>query len=94
MEIDREKFDEIVLALLFHNSWKEKIGPVTVFQSWKSLGRDALDRLSEKDLISNPKGKAKSVVLTDEGYELARELFGKHFSKHTNPKSQAEPGDE
>lgn len=79
MEIDREKIDEIVLALLFHNSWKEKIGPINVFQAWKSLDWDALDRLAEKDLISNPKGKAKSVVLTDEGYELARKLFDKHF---------------
>lgn len=86
MEIDQEKFDEIVLALLFHNSWTEKIGQVNVFQAWKSLDWDALSRLYEKGLISNPKGKAKSLVMTDEGYVLAQELFGKHFGKDENPK--------
>ena len=85
MEIDQEKFDEIVLALLFHNSWTEKIGQVNVFQAWKSLDWEALSRLSEKGLISNPKGKAKSLVITDEGYRLAQELFEKHFGKDENP---------
>lgn len=86
MEINQEKFDEIVLALLFHNSWTEKIGQVNVFQAWKSLDWDALSRLYEKGLISNPKGKAKSLVITDEGHRLAQELFGKHFGKDENPK--------
>ena len=53
MEIDQEKFDEIVLALLFHNAWEEKIGQVKVFQAWKSLDREALARLCEKGLIGN-----------------------------------------
>jgi hypothetical protein len=91
MEIDREKIDEIVLALLFRNSWTEKCGKINGFRAWNSLDWDALDRLHEKELISNPKGKAKSVVLTDEGYELARELFGKHFRKVKNPESQPSP---
>ena len=86
MEIDQEKSDEIVLAMLFRNSWKEKIGRVKVFQAWKSLNWEALSRLSEKGLISNPKGKAKSLVMTDEGYALAQELFEKHFGKDKNSK--------
>ena len=81
MEIDQDKFDEIVLALLFHNSWTEKIGQVTVFQAWKSLDREALSRLCEKGLIGNPKSQAKSLVITDEGYRMAQELYGKHFGK-------------
>lgn len=82
MKIDQEKFDEIVLALLFHNSWKEDFGKVSVFRAWKSLDWDALDRLHEKELISSPKGKAKSIVLTDEGYALAKRMFEKHFASH------------
>lgn len=82
MKIDQEKLDEIVLALLFQNSWMEKIGQVNVFQAWKSLDWDALARLHEKGLISNPKGKAKSIVMTGEGYSLAKELFEKHFAEN------------
>jgi hypothetical protein len=37
--------------------------------------------LYEKDYISNPATKAKSVALTEEGAKLAEELFGKFFAK-------------
>ena len=40
----------------------------------------AMDRLYEKGYIGNPKGKAKSVVLTEDGEKLSEELFFKHFS--------------
>lgn len=38
-----------------------------------------MHRLYEKGCISNPKGKAKSVVITEEGEKLSKELFAKHF---------------
>jgi len=38
-----------------------------------------LDRLHERGYISDPKSKAKSVLLTDEGERRARELFEHHF---------------
>jgi hypothetical protein len=88
MKIDQEKFDEIVLALLFHNSWRENIGKISVFRAWKSLDRDALDRLHDKELISSPKGKAKSVVLTDEGCILAKELYEKYFAENEKSESR------
>jgi hypothetical protein len=88
MKIDQEKLDEIVLALLFHNSWKENFGKVSVFRAWKSLDWDALDRLHEKELISRPKDKAKSVVLTDEGYVLAKQMYEKHFAENENSEPQ------
>jgi hypothetical protein len=37
-------------------------------------------KFDSKDYISDPKNKAKSVVLTEEGERLSRELFGKYFS--------------
>ena len=40
---------------------------------------DAMNRLHEKGFISNPKGKAKSIVFTDEGAKLSKELFEKYF---------------
>ncbi len=68
---------EAVLALLYLTSFTE--GKIS--RAWKSLDWDALNRLYEKGLISNPKSKAKSVILTDEGKIKARELFEKLFSK-------------
>jgi len=40
-----------------------------------------MNRLHEKGYISNPKSKSKSVVLTEEGYLRAKELFERLFAK-------------
>jgi hypothetical protein len=48
-----------------------------VVRAWKGHDWDALDRLHQKALISDPKTKAKSVVLRDEGARRAKELFQK-----------------
>jgi len=48
-------------------------------RAWKSHSWDALDRLHEKGYISDPKSKAKSVVVTEEGVKKAHELFDRHF---------------
>ena len=40
---------------------------------------DLLDVLYQKGWIADPKGKAKSVILTDEGAQLAQELLQRHF---------------
>ncbi|MFW5923350.1 MAG: DUF6429 family protein, partial [Planctomycetota bacterium] len=42
---------------------------------------DTLDRLHEKGLISDPKSKARSVVLTEEGERRSRELFEELFGE-------------
>jgi Mn-dependent DtxR family transcriptional regulator len=36
--------------------------------------------LHAKGYISDPKSKAKSVVLSEEGERLSRELFERHFA--------------
>jgi hypothetical protein len=50
-------------------------------RAWKGHDWAALDRLHQKGMIGDPKSKAKSVVLTEEGLVKAeahfRELFGK-----------------
>ncbi len=77
MQIDEGKVDEAVLALLYLTSSEMK----GVTRAWKGHDWDAMNRLYEKGLISNPRSKAKSVVLSDEGARRSKELFEKMFGK-------------
>ena len=79
MDIDADKIDEAVLALLYltlHDG----------VRAWKGHDWDALDRLYQKGMIDNPVGKAKSVVLTDEGLAESERLFRKLFER-SSPRS-------
>jgi hypothetical protein len=75
MEYSRDKVDEMTLALLSLTMFSD--GSVT--RAWKGHAWEVLDRLHEKGYICDPKGKAKSVVMTEEGIRQARELFARHF---------------
>ncbi len=77
IEIDEQKVDEISLALLYLTTFKDKFG----FRAWKGHSWDVLDRLYESGYIQDPRSKAKSVVLTDEGVKRSKTLFEKHFTK-------------
>jgi len=77
MEYDTTKLDEIVLALLHFNAHTDH----GATRAWKGFDWDSLDRLHARGFISNPKSKAKSVVLTEEGARLAEELCRRHFGK-------------
>jgi len=79
MEFDEDKIDEAALAMLHLTSFREKGGPT---RAWKGLDWDALDRLFEKGLIADPKGKAKSVWFSEEGAKAAEEAFIRLFSKN------------
>jgi hypothetical protein len=74
MDIDNDRIDAAVLALLY-------LGLHDEFRAWKGFDWDALDRLYEKGFISNPRGKAKSVMFTDEGFAEAERLFREMFGK-------------
>ena len=78
MNYDQEKVDDVVLALLYLTIWEEDEWGA---RAWKSHDWDALDRLHAKEYISDPKSKAKSVVLSPEGVIRARELFERYFAK-------------
>ena len=74
MEIDEDKVDDAVLALLqltLHDGQR----------AWKGLDWDTLGRLHRKGMISDPVGKTKSVVLTDEGLRRSEELLAALFAK-------------
>ena len=75
MEINEEKIDEVILALLYLNFH----GSYGAVRAWKSFDWDAMDRLYKRGFISDPKSKAKSVVVTEEGQRVAKELFEKYF---------------
>ena len=77
MEINREKVDEITLALLYLTTFKDKHG----LRAWKSHDWDVLNRLHESGYIHDPVSKAKSVMLTDEGAERSKRLFEQYFMK-------------
>lgn len=74
MDYDPDKIDEAVLALLYltlHDGAR----------AWKSFDWEAMNRLHEKGYISNPVGKAKSVIFTEEGLKESERLFKKLFEK-------------
>ncbi len=73
MEIDEDKVDQAVLALL-HLTLHDG-------RAWKGHDWDALDRLHEKGMIGDPKSKAKSVWLTTEGLAESERLFSQMFCK-------------
>ncbi len=73
MKLDTDKIDDAVLALLL-------LGLHDQYRVWKSFDWDAMHRLHEKGLISDPVGKAKTVVLSERGMaeskRLIEQLFG------------------
>jgi hypothetical protein len=79
MEYNKDKVDEMVLALLFLTTFDENQYGA---RAWKGRDWGALDRLHSKGYISDPRSKAKSVVVTEEGVRRSRELFAKHFAKN------------
>jgi hypothetical protein len=77
MDYDQSKVDEMTLALMFLTSFSEH----GITRSWKGYDWDAMGRLHTAGLIQDPVGKAKSVVLTEEGEKRSRELFQKYFAR-------------
>ena len=71
-DIDTDKLAEAALAILsltLHDGCRV----------WKGLDWDLMDLLEEKGWIVDARSKAKSVGLTEEGQELARQFLRKHF---------------
>ena len=74
MELDTDKIDQAVLALL-------ALGRHDGYRTWKSFDWDSMGRLHEKGYITDPVGKAKSVLFTEDGAQeserLLQALFGR-----------------
>ena len=83
MRPDPDRIDDAVLALLHLTSFREHKDELP--RAWKGHDWDALGRLHAKGYISDPVGKAKSVVLTEVGARRAEELFRRLFSDLRRP---------
>ena len=75
MELDIDKIDEVVLALL-------ALGQHDGFRAWKSFDWESMARLHEKGYITDPVGKAKSVIFTEEGARGSQRLLHALFARH------------
>ncbi len=73
MEADRDKIDDVILALLYLTLDRDG-------HAWKGFDWSAMNRLHEKGFIGDPVNKAKSVRLTDEGIVRSEELFREMFT--------------
>jgi hypothetical protein len=74
MDLDTDKIDNAVLALLsltLHDH----------VRAWRSHDWGVLARLHDKGWISDPVGKAKSVVFTEEGLAESQRLLGAWFGR-------------
>ncbi len=74
MEIDEDKIDDAVLALLWLTLHNECC-------AWKGFDWATTDRLHRKGLICDPVNKSKSLILTDEGLRRSEELFRMLFMR-------------
>lgn len=84
-ELDRAKIDAAVLGLLY-------LGLHDGGRAWKGFDWQAMNRLHERGYITDPRGKAKSVVFTEEGMGRAKRLLEELFSKRAEPKAAADRG--
>jgi hypothetical protein len=76
MDVDGDKLEQTVLALLHLNSFQEGTGR----RAWKGFPWTVMDALHDKGYISNPATKNKCVWLSEEGAKLSEELFEKLFA--------------
>jgi hypothetical protein len=74
MDIDEEKIDDAVLALLWLTLHDGRC-------AWKGFDWSTTNRLHRKGLIGDPVNKSKSLVLTDEGLQRSEELFRQLFTR-------------
>ena len=74
MQLDTDRIDEAVLALLW-------LGLHDNGRAWKGFDWDAMERLHRKGMISNPVGRTNSVVFTEAGEAESERLFRRLFTR-------------
>jgi hypothetical protein len=74
METDEDRVDDAVLRLLYLTLDRDG-------RAWKGFDWSVMNRLHEEEMIHNPVGKAKSVLLTEEGVAESERLFREMFAK-------------
>jgi len=71
---------ELTLLLIYLTSWQEEAGSVKAQRSWKGYTFEILDELREEGYLTGRK-TAKSIYLTEEGLDRAKELMKKYIGK-------------
>mgnify|MGYP001565956872 CR=1 FL=1 len=75
MEYDKDKVDELTLALLFLGMSRMKEGG----RAWRGFDQQTLARLHQRGWIGDPMEKGTSIGVSAEGMKKAAEFFKKHF---------------
>ena len=75
MEYDKDKVDEVTLALLYLGLSRIQGGG----RAWKAFDLQTLSRLHQKGWLADPKIKDISVSVTEAGVQKSEELFQKFF---------------
>jgi hypothetical protein len=88
-QIDVDLIDEAVLALMFLTLQRDD-RQLPIWRAWKSFDWAAMGRLHAKDLILDPVGKAKSVVLTDEGRLRSEAAFYRLFTRRQDSQTTSD----
>ena len=74
----QDRIDDAVLALLYLG--RHVISRMNdEVRTWKTFDWDAMNRLYEKGLITDPVNKNKAVAFTDEGLKQSERLFQELF---------------
>ena len=79
MKYDQDKVDEMTLALLYLVTTERQEGVGA--RAWRGHDSDTMNRLHEKGWIDDPKSKAMSLYITEEGFKKSEQLFLKHFGQ-------------
>jgi hypothetical protein len=74
MDLDTDKIDQAVLALL-------SLGRHEGYRVWKCFDWAVMNRLHEHGYITDPVSKAHSVLLTEEGARESERLLEALFSR-------------
>ncbi|WP_183753982.1 DUF6429 family protein [Pseudochelatococcus contaminans] len=73
MEMDRDKIDDVILALLYLTLARDG-------RAWKGFNWNSMNRLHEKGFIGDPVNRVKSFWLNEEGIAPSEKLFREMFS--------------
>ena len=87
MELNIDKIDEDILALLYLTVFHEKDD--LPWRTWKSHDWEVMDRLAAKGYISDAKSKAKSVLFTDKVTLRQNSYLKTNMPKRANEALQA-----
>jgi hypothetical protein len=80
MELDTDKIDQAVLALL-------ALGLHEGYRAWKSFDWESMGRLYAKGYITDPARRAKSVLFTAEGARESQRLLQALFARQPDRES-------